>query len=274
MNTFAAFRFAARTILRPHRPNLPCLVFQTRFKSNRPTVKTNNRLRNKDIPFQEVHLADENGVLVKTSLRDLLERIDHRNQWVELVAQEPPVVKIIDKKARLALQKQAKEKAREVARKNMVKEVQLTWMSEAGDLQHKLTRARAYLEMGARVDIVFSPKPKVTNPPPHVQREKIGEIVETLADVSTEFKPVEWRRGMAIVSLKGTAAETIEGNQVDEQGTAAEAVAKAAEAEAVEAEAVEAEVDQPPVAEPAASKPKNFKDLSEFGNEGGQKIWD
>ncbi|KAJ7122920.1 hypothetical protein C8R44DRAFT_540167, partial [Mycena epipterygia] len=163
------------------------------------------RPRNDKIPYVQVSLVDENNSLIhQVSLANLLKSIDHKKEWVELVAEKPhPVVKIINKKATLDYLKKAKAKRRETVRKNILKEVQLTWGSEQSDLEHKLARVRSYLEIGARVDIVFSTKPKAVPPPPAVMRKKLQDTIEMMADVSTEFKPVEWRRNLASIHLKG-----------------------------------------------------------------------
>ncbi|KAJ7477222.1 hypothetical protein B0H11DRAFT_1651005, partial [Mycena galericulata] len=163
------------------------------------------RFRNEAIPFAEVSFVDEDNVLVKMSLRRLLNSIDHTKEWVELVATTPnPVVKIINKKAAIVKEKQVKEKRRETVRRNMVKEVQLTWGSEQSDLEHKLARVRSYLEIGAKVDIVFTTKPNAVRPAAHVMNQKLKDTVDMMADISTEWKPVEWRRNMAAIFLRGT----------------------------------------------------------------------
>ncbi|KAJ6627341.1 hypothetical protein B0H10DRAFT_1699590, partial [Mycena sp. CBHHK59/15] len=160
--------------------------------------------RNEEIPFTEVSLVVEDNKLFKTSLKRLLKSINHKNEYIELVSSKPePVVKIINKKEALVRVKKVKERRREVGRQNIVKEVQLTWGSEQSDLEHKLARARTYLEVGAKVDIVYTTKSKTVPPAVKVMQQKVQDTITMLADVSTEWKPVEWRRNMAAIFLKG-----------------------------------------------------------------------
>ncbi|KAJ7499404.1 hypothetical protein FB451DRAFT_1073633 [Mycena latifolia] len=293
MNTFSAFRFAARTLLHPRLTHFPCLNpvvlsprTQFRFKSKKAVVQ---RPRNDQIPYEEVSLAEDN-VLVKMSLRRLLSSIDLKEQWVELVAENPmPIVRIINKKVRLAKQKELKKSQRESTRKNIVKEVQLTWSSEQSDLEHKLARVRTYLEIGAKVDVVFSTKAKTNSPSPAVMNQKLQDTIEMMADVSTEAKPVEWRKNMAVIHLRGIVDPkrtlTPEQIQLAAEEKAAEEGADR-EAEGDEHVARKAEGDEPttqkePTPEPTPEpvlpppqpksrpteppKPKNFIDLSSYG---------
>jgi translation initiation factor IF-3 len=213
-----------------------------------------------------VYLPNEENQLVKMTLRQILNSMDHKIQWVELVAVNPqPVVKIIDKKAAFALEKDLRGRQRASLRKNAVKEVQLTWGSELSDLEHKLARVREYLEIGAKVDIVFSNKPKTVPPSVEVMKKKVQDTVTMMADISKEWKPVEWRKNMAAIFLQGTADPNL-----------AEELEKEAKAEDVAEERQEIQYPDPQLtanATPVPAKsepitpgtPKYFKDLSEFG---------
>ncbi|KAJ7265898.1 hypothetical protein B0H12DRAFT_1179770 [Mycena haematopus] len=210
MNTFSAFCFAARTVLHPGRhPHFACFNpialhprAHVRFKHKHkgPTPLP----RDEKIPHEEVSVVQEDNSLFKTSLKSLLQSLDRTKVWVELVAVVPqPVVKIVEKKAAVAAQKKLRERQRVSARKNTVKEVQLTWGSEPGDLEHKLDRVRSLLEIGVKVDIVFSTKPKTLPPSVAVQQAKVKDTIESLADISKEWKPAEWRKDMAAIFLQG-----------------------------------------------------------------------
>ncbi|KAJ6516382.1 hypothetical protein C8R45DRAFT_763541, partial [Mycena sanguinolenta] len=171
-----------------------------RFKHNGPKSLP----RDESIPYEEVSVVQEDNSLVKTSLKTLLRDLDRTKVWVELVAVKPePVVRIVLKKAAVAAQKKQREKQRASARKNTVKEVQLTWGSEPGDIEHKLARVRSFLEIGQKVDVVFSTKPKTQPPSAAVQQAKVKETIESLADTSKEWKSVEWRKDMAAIFLQG-----------------------------------------------------------------------
>ncbi|KAJ7047858.1 hypothetical protein C8F04DRAFT_920936, partial [Mycena alexandri] len=208
MSTFSAFRLAARTLLHPGRPtpHLPCqnaiaLHHHARFKSKK-RHETRINLRNDKIPYSEVSMV-EDKVLVKVSLARLLDSIELKEEWVELVTEDPiPIVRVVNKRDALAREKLKKIKQREVARKNIVKEVQLTWWSEQSDMEHKIARVRMYLEMGARVDIVFSSKPNTPPPPMKVRKERVQNTIELMEGIATEWKPVEWRKSMAAIYLQ------------------------------------------------------------------------
>ncbi|KAF8211622.1 hypothetical protein K438DRAFT_1664421 [Mycena galopus ATCC 62051] len=274
MNTFCAFRFAARTLLHPSRHAAP------HFASFNPTVLHPRahvrfkhkysliRLRDDKIPYEEVSLVQEDNVLVKTSLKRLLSSIDRSKQWVELVAVTPePVVKIVLKKVAVEIEKKLRVKQRQAARKNSVKEVQLTWGSETGDLDHKVARIRSYLEIGAKVDIVFSTKPKVTPPLVTVQQEKVQEMIGRLADISKQLREVDWRKDMAAIFLQGIVnPDKLTPEQmglVEEEGVEEMESVANAEAEG----ALEAAPQPPaPAPPPPPSRPSSQPvDLSEFG---------
>jgi len=281
MNTFSAFRFAARTLLHSNRhpTHFPCLNpialnprAHVRFKHKAPPP----RPRDESIPYTEVSLVEEDNVLVKMSLKRLLSSINRLEQWVELVAVTPePVVKIVNKKAALVTQKKMRERQREVARKNIVKEVQLTWGSEQSDLDHKLARVRSYLEMGAKVDIVMTAKTNAVAPPVKVQQAKVQSTIESLADIAKEWKPVQWRKNMAAIFLRGLEEAdrklTPEQVKLAEEGIGeAEPVAK--DKREGDPQATLPPPPAPPQPPPRPSsqpvqpgQPKHFVDLSEMG---------
>jgi translation initiation factor IF-3 len=285
MNTFSAFRVIAQTLLRPQAAAyLPCVNqvarLHVRYKSRSSRgLKIKSRLRNQDIPYEQVHMVNEDKVFVKLSLQQVLDSIDHKEQWVELVAERPnPVVKIVNKKAQLIKQKEMKKGHHAATRRNIIKEVQLTWSSEQGDLEHKLARARTYLEIGARVRIVFMSKANGIPTPQAVMLQKLKDTVEMMADASTEERPVEWRRNMAIIHLRGRvdpnrkltpeqmeliAVETAAANSADSE------MAATKEPEPPSAKApdpIPVSPAPPPRSPPVDSgKPKDFIDLSGFG---------
>ncbi|KAJ7087293.1 hypothetical protein B0H15DRAFT_843390 [Mycena belliarum] len=233
MNTFSAFRFAARTLLHPRPAHFQCLSvyprMQTRFQSQKATV----RPRNKSIPFETVFLVDSDNVLVEMSLSRILETIDLKKEMVELVDTTPrPIVKILDRKLAFAKLKEAKAKKRDTARKNMLKEVQLTWTSAQSDIDHKLARVRTCLEFGARADIVFSNKAKTPAPTPAVMQKKLQDALDMMADVATECKPIEWRRNIAVIHLQGKVDASRSSTPESGETAAAEEAEDEAEAEA------------------------------------------
>ncbi|KAJ7179610.1 hypothetical protein C8R46DRAFT_1074248, partial [Mycena filopes] len=272
MSTFSAFRLAARTLLHPGRPTplLPCqnaiaLHHHARFKSKRP----------------QVSLKQDNA-LVKMSLTSLLNSINLKDEWVELIAEEPfPIVRRVNKKAALLKSKEDKLKLRESSRKHVVKEVQLTWWSEQSDLDHKIARVRSHLEMGARVDIVFSSKPNTPPPPMQTRKERVQKTIELLEEFATPWKPVEWRKSMAAIYFqgKGDVAEKTEGAVGVEAKEGAAKEMKEGEIEVKEVPAKEVAKEVPVIAVQEApvprrplpphmqpkSQPKGYIDLTSLG---------
>ncbi|KAJ7762750.1 hypothetical protein DFH07DRAFT_813345 [Mycena maculata] len=278
MNAFSAFRFATRTVLHPHSARFPpCLALQPRtqlrFKSKRK-IMADNRPRNEAIPYEDVYVVDEDNVLVRMSLKRLLHTIDHNKEFVQLVDAKPqPVVKILNKKEYIIKLKAVRGRQRESARKNTTKEVQLTWGSEQSDLEHKLARVRSYLEIGAKVDVVFATKPNGTPPSMDVMQRKLKDTVEMMADISREWKPVEWRRNMAAIFLQGIKDPnrklTPEQVQLVEEEAAADEDAEDSEEDEDASEEAETPLPPPQVvsrpAEPVKPKADPVPTLAELG---------
>ncbi|KAJ3996881.1 hypothetical protein F5050DRAFT_1570592 [Lentinula boryana] len=198
-----AFTSAAKRIccpVRPHRilshPPTRCLHASaiTHSKFRKP--------KNDKIPFTEVHLVENDG-LVKIGLQDLLAKVDTEDFYVELQATEPlAVVKIINKKEAAARRKQAKEQQKLNAKKNVKKEFQFTWGMAIGDLEHKLGRAKAELKRGSRVDLVFAPKSGQKAPPMAQMHERLQLIADKVADLGTEWKSRELSRGIGALFVE------------------------------------------------------------------------
>ncbi|KAF9457995.1 hypothetical protein BDZ94DRAFT_1271719 [Collybia nuda] len=204
MSAFLAFRTAAFSLLRPRAPNIPCLrQLPIRAVHNVPT-----RPRDKNIPYRIVQLVDPiTGKLSEPlPLMTIIESLpDKKLEYVELVSEDPaPIVKIINKKDAFEKRKLAKKKASAVAKKNVQKEVQLTWGAAEGDYAHKVGRVREELEKGHRIDLVFSHKKGQDLPTPEEMQQQVQTTVEMLADVGKEWKPPEYRGKIAAVFLQGT----------------------------------------------------------------------
>ncbi|KAJ7067890.1 hypothetical protein C8F01DRAFT_958229, partial [Mycena amicta] len=164
--------------------------------------------RNEQIKFDQVSIK-EDGVLVQVSMRSLLRKVDLAKERIELIASEPqPIVAIVNMREEMQQLKRTKEKQREAMKKDQKKEVQFTWGSEDTDMEHKLSRLRSHLETGARLDVVFSTKKRTAPPPVKAQQDKVADTITRLSDVSTVWKPVEWRRNMAVIYLRGIATVT------------------------------------------------------------------
>lgn len=213
MATFTAFRqVVLRTVIRP-RPILhldrqllahPRLV---RAAHDSSADKDKSKiLRDDKIPHRLVQLVDPatKHLLPLRPLAELLASIDRKTQFVELVAEHPaPIVKIIEKKAAYEKRKEQKRRAKEVKRRNIQKEVQLTWGVALGDLEHKLKKVRSDLEKGYRVDLVFAPKSGHELPSPTEMQNRADKTVALLSDVAKEWKPRETRKTMIAIYFQG-----------------------------------------------------------------------
>lgn len=151
-----------------------------------PTFATGNR-----IPHRIVQLVDPetNTLRDPASLQSI--RYDNTTHELRLVSDSPPVVKLVD----LAVEAE-KAKLLEIKlklnRKTAFeeKEVQISWASADGDLQHKLDIAKGFLERGDRVNLVFAPK--ASGSPAEVSQARKEEMIRFFEEGMQELG-VTWR---------------------------------------------------------------------------------
>ncbi|KAL0949058.1 hypothetical protein HGRIS_009155 [Hohenbuehelia grisea] len=175
-------------------------------RSAHQTARGNVTPKNKNIPYEIVQLKDPvtNSLRPPQPLKEVLAQIDQKNQFVELVIANPnPIVRIVQKADAYASKRQHKDKLRDAARRNVHKEVQLTWGAAMADLSHKLRKARTDLEKGYRVDLVFASKSGHPLPTPAEMHARAEETVELLADVSTEWRPRDIKRTAMAMFFQG-----------------------------------------------------------------------
>lgn len=209
MSAFVAFRASARVLFRPltsspHKCRIPRPVTVSVRHVNRQAMPGSDHLRDYNIPYHTVQLVNEDGRLEPpTSLSRVITSIDSKNQFVELVSEDPkPLVKIKNKKEEYNKMKEWKRRQKEVAASNIQKEIQMTWGVESGDLEHKLKKVRKELERGTRVDLVYAPKTNQIIPSPTVMENRIKETVEMLSDIAKEWMPRRIEKGVAVLYLK------------------------------------------------------------------------
>ncbi|KAG5639146.1 hypothetical protein H0H81_006405 [Sphagnurus paluster] len=205
MSSFIAFRTAALSVLRPRAHHTPCLhLLQTRGARQDASRKPP---RDEEIEHRMVQLVDpETGRLMDPMpLSTLLASLDRRKQFVELVSLKPaPLVKIFSKAEVTQREHEAESKARAAARRVAQKEIQMTWSAAPGDLEHKLGKVRQELEVGARVDLVFTRKKNQAPLKMDEMKERAQEVVDSLADISKEWKEREVHQNMTAIFLQGT----------------------------------------------------------------------
>ncbi|KAF5371938.1 hypothetical protein D9615_008083 [Tricholomella constricta] len=206
MSSFIAFRSAALSLLRPRTHTTTCVhPFLSRGSKKLAASKTLPRDEAIEHPIVQLVDPTTGRLNEPTPLRTILASLDRRKQFVELVSLTPgPLVKIFSKSEVRQHAQEAAMKARVSARKNIHKEVQLTWSAAPGDLAHKLGKIRQELERGARVDLVFTRKKNQTPLSIPDMQARALEVVEELADVSKEWKEREVRANMTAIFLQGS----------------------------------------------------------------------
>lgn len=149
---------------------------------------------------------DSSGVLRQ------LERSKYRLELVSHGA-ETPLVKIIDKgeeyrKAKEKASREKEAKAATKAKSRLEKEIQLTWMTSAHDLSHKLKKAHDTLSHKGKVSVVFansSAHKRISE----AEKESIMQSVESQLGLGTNTNVARWKeteksKRFWAVHLKGT----------------------------------------------------------------------
>lgn len=138
-----------------------------------------------------------------TRITDILEAMDHKVSFLELVSTKPPIVKYINKLDQLHKKQAAKERKRISARVNVLKEIQVTWGVEAGDWAHKMGKVRTELLKGRKVDIAFAPKSGKKPPTREDMMAKLNGVVEEMKDIGEEWQPMDIKKAVAVIHLRG-----------------------------------------------------------------------
>jgi translation initiation factor IF-3 len=175
------------------------------FAHRRPT--------NEEIKHKYVQVVNEEGKLNSpTGLDSVLASIDRKEFYVELVNDDQPIVKILNKKAEFDKAKARTKAKKAAARAPEQKEIQMTWGVAAGDLEHKLNKVRKELEKKNRVDLIFAPKKKQPMPNPDERAAKVDEVFEELKDVGREWKPRTLQKALMTLHLQGLGPKAIDSN--------------------------------------------------------------
>ncbi|KAG2130992.1 uncharacterized protein EDB93DRAFT_947067 [Suillus bovinus] len=179
----------------------PSLSFVRTYASAGPARRTGDD----KIPFRVVRLVDpETGKLEPpTRLSDVLKSVDLKIFRVELVTEEPePIVKIVDRRDSYQKWKEQKKAFRKSMKAGEQKEIQITWGVDDGDLKHKITKARAELEKGYRVDIVITPRKGQKLPKPDEMAARVSEIASMLLDIAKEWKARDIQKTTTTMSFQ------------------------------------------------------------------------
>lgn len=143
------------------------------------------------IPHRTVQLVDPetNQLREPAPLHSI--KYDNTTHELRLVSDSPPVVKLIDL-AEEAEKAKLLEIKLKMNRKTAFeeKEVQISWTSADGDLQHKLDIAKGFLERGDRVNLVFAPKASGT--PTEISQNRKEEMIAFFESGMQEYGTT-WR---------------------------------------------------------------------------------
>ncbi|KAF8485250.1 hypothetical protein DFH94DRAFT_624881 [Russula ochroleuca] len=212
-------------IFSSRRPVLPVFCpFGPRFASfvkDAPVI-------NNDIPYKYVRVVDPETrkPLPPKPLTEVIDNLATEvqpkqgggppktfvTQFAQLVA--PPskatdgyaLVKLVDHKVAAAREKTQRIKAQASRRASEEKEIQFAWGIGAGDVQHKVRKARQELERGARVQLVFARKAtggaERDSGPWEKRNTLVAHVVEELAGVAREWRLRNEQRNMVVVYLQ------------------------------------------------------------------------
>lgn len=184
--------------------NTRALPTQLRSSSSTSASKKTN-LRDENIPHDIVTPVDPktNALMQPILLRNLLASIDRSAYFYEMVSEVPtPLVKLVSKKHAFDRIKEQKRQARDRnAKRPDVKEVQISWSVEPGDIAHKLGKAKKELEKGNMVNLVIAKKKGVAPPTPAVRGSKVEEFLALLQDVGQQRRESAVTEMMTVLYL-------------------------------------------------------------------------
>ncbi|KAG6849753.1 hypothetical protein H0H93_005551 [Arthromyces matolae] len=253
MSSFVAFRSAALSLIyRPHARSYAVKFVKNAALAAKGTQskkggKNKGPLRGPDIEKRHryVRLLDpKTGKLGEYQpTRDVLDSLSTQF-YAELITEHPePIVKVFDRYLEITRANEAAYRARETARHNINKEVQLTWEASPADIAHKIEKAREDILQGARVSIVITPKKGSKRSPPDVMRERASTTIESLMDVAKEWKEREVRagQGLVVISLEPIKGATTSNSSTSPTALSSDSTGKRI---ALAVDSAPAEVDQ------------------------------
>ncbi|KAL8290061.1 hypothetical protein RQP46_003000 [Phenoliferia psychrophenolica] len=164
-------------------------------------ISRSSQIKDELIPHPLITLVDpiSNELLPPAKLSDLLIALDRARFSILLVdpSHDPPICKILDKKAAYTKALEKKDKDREsaaaaqaaggpvtgAAAGGPAKEVHITWGVTSHDLSHKLGKAKELLGKGHRVTVVINDKKGVAAVAARVRADVIKGVETQLEGV-------------------------------------------------------------------------------------------
>lgn len=136
---------------------------------------------NQAIGAPYVSMVNDQGLLDSPiTLLEALDTFDHSESFLmqvkEATDDQPPVCKIINKKAWQKAQKALEKSAR--SSKTGSKQIELNWAIDAHDLSHRLKQLSKFLDKGYKVEILMTTKKRKRKP----TVDEIKQVMQTVLD--------------------------------------------------------------------------------------------
>ncbi|KAI8623816.1 hypothetical protein F5Y19DRAFT_347368 [Xylariaceae sp. FL1651] len=229
-NALTTPRHALPTSL-PTRRFQPCIPDRARTlttsRASKAPVQRKKHLRDKEIPFRWVRIADPaTGELSAPKRTDaVLASLPPKHSLVMVAPPPPPqrsqkdasasaailqptaaICRIIDAGAKAEAAAAAAKESKRVGQQT--KTLELNWAIAPNDLAHKLRRLDEFLGKGMRVEILFARKKRTRKATPEEGEALLARVQEAVAQVpgATEYKQMAGHVG-------GTVRMFIEGSK-------------------------------------------------------------
>lgn len=201
-----------RPYAKPRNARLPVSVGTPQGSTYRTFVTSRvhcaARPKDNEIPFDTVQLvsSEDNTLSPPQRMADILARYSAKTHTIHLVSSSPPIVRVFAKSDLQKADRSAKEKAKSRRKtKQETSELQVTWESATGDLQHKLNQAKHILSEGDRLDLVFTSRAKNASAAPQYDGRKLKRAQETILNMfTTELGEIAFKRKEDAISTNGT----------------------------------------------------------------------
>ncbi|ODN78370.1 hypothetical protein L202_04011 [Cryptococcus amylolentus CBS 6039] len=193
-----------RTLMRPgiSRATLAPRYASSRAPPSAPPPTSTIGLRDSAIPHRTVRLATPTGLSQPQSLSSILPTYDPSHHSLILVSTDGPhaIVKLVSRAEEREKEKEREDKERVKRKMGMEeKEVQVSWQSAKGDLEHKLDTAKGLLEKGDRVQVVFANR-KRGDPVGDAQKKQVVDLFDAaLGEVGKKWKNDDVNKGLWVL---------------------------------------------------------------------------
>ncbi|WVN87041.1 uncharacterized protein L203_102217 [Cryptococcus depauperatus CBS 7841] len=159
--------------------------------------------RDHSIPYSIVRLvSSHSGLLPPQNLTEILSTYSTLTHTLVLVSVDGPhpVVKLISRAEERAKEIEKEERGK-IRRKLEIteKEVQVSWQSAQGDLEHKLELAKDLLQRGDRIQVVFANRKRAQPMGDQQKEEVVGMFDSVLAEYGKKWKADDKSGGIWIL---------------------------------------------------------------------------